>query len=183
MDTQFGFGLSFPTPGTFFSTGGSPPFQADALTPVNNNEPYLDVRCVSHPFYSADVLRGCPISGSSLWRRCPTARYRRPFRRATVTMSRRVRTKPFSYCSCDAVRDRRIVICVSDFMPQTGADRASAVRCAASSFLVPLDYATRVCQEFATLGKSRFHGSCVGSACSRPPVHRQPWRVYHLLVG
>jgi hypothetical protein len=55
LDTQFGFGLSFPTPGTYFSTGGSPPFQADALTPDDNNEPYLDVRCES-PFL---LLCGC----------------------------------------------------------------------------------------------------------------------------
>ncbi|KAI0252049.1 tripeptidyl peptidase A [Lactifluus subvellereus] len=40
LDTQFGFGLTFPTPGTFYSTGGSPPFTPDALTPFNTNEPY-----------------------------------------------------------------------------------------------------------------------------------------------
>ena len=42
-DTQFAFGLTFPTPGTFWSTGGSPPFKPDVLTPDNSNEPYLDV--------------------------------------------------------------------------------------------------------------------------------------------
>ena len=41
-DTQFAFGLTFPTPGTFWSTGGSPPFTPDDLTPTNSNEPYLD---------------------------------------------------------------------------------------------------------------------------------------------
>ncbi|KAI8982751.1 tripeptidyl peptidase A [Trametes punicea] len=40
LDTQFGYGLTFPTPGTFFSTGGSPPFKPDDLTPTNTNEPY-----------------------------------------------------------------------------------------------------------------------------------------------
>jgi len=59
LDTQFGFGLSFPTPGTFFSTGGRPPFKVDALTPDNNNEPYLDVRCVS-PFL---LFCGCADVG------------------------------------------------------------------------------------------------------------------------
>ncbi|KAI9457302.1 subtilisin-like protein [Russula earlei] len=42
LDTQFGFGIAFPTPGTFFSTGGSPPFVPDALTPSDTNEPYDD---------------------------------------------------------------------------------------------------------------------------------------------
>ena len=43
LDTQFGFGLTFPTPRTFYSTGGSPPFTPDDTTPENTNEPYLDV--------------------------------------------------------------------------------------------------------------------------------------------
>ncbi|KAI0287620.1 tripeptidyl peptidase A [Russula brevipes] len=42
LDTQFGFGLSFPTPGTFYSTAGSPPFNPDLKTPSNTNEPYDD---------------------------------------------------------------------------------------------------------------------------------------------
>ncbi|KAI1795098.1 tripeptidyl peptidase A [Ganoderma leucocontextum] len=42
LDTQFAFGLTFPTPGTFWSTGGSPPFIPDVLETVNSNEPYLD---------------------------------------------------------------------------------------------------------------------------------------------
>jgi tripeptidyl-peptidase-1 len=42
LDTQYGFGLSFPTPGTFYSTGGSPPFNLDANTPTDTNEPYDD---------------------------------------------------------------------------------------------------------------------------------------------
>jgi hypothetical protein len=59
LDTQYGFGLSFPTPGTFYSTGGSPPFNLDANTPTDTNEPYDDVRSISPwPFFfnSADVL-------------------------------------------------------------------------------------------------------------------------------
>ncbi|KAI0758086.1 tripeptidyl peptidase A [Fomes fomentarius] len=42
LDTQFAFGLAFPTPGTFFSTGGRPPFIPDIGTSVNTNEPYSD---------------------------------------------------------------------------------------------------------------------------------------------
>ncbi|THH17744.1 hypothetical protein EW146_g3129 [Bondarzewia mesenterica] len=44
LDTQFAFGLTFPTPGTFYSTGGSPPFIPDENTPTDTNEPYIDVR-------------------------------------------------------------------------------------------------------------------------------------------
>ncbi|KAH9059746.1 peptidase S8/S53 domain-containing protein, partial [Lactarius vividus] len=42
LDVQFGLGVSFPTPGTFYSTGGRPPFIPDANTPENTNEPYQD---------------------------------------------------------------------------------------------------------------------------------------------
>ncbi|KAH9059750.1 tripeptidyl peptidase A [Lactarius vividus] len=42
LDVQFGLGISFPTPGTFYSTGGIPPFIPDANTPIDTNEPYLD---------------------------------------------------------------------------------------------------------------------------------------------
>ncbi|KAI0737695.1 tripeptidyl peptidase A [Daedaleopsis nitida] len=42
LDVQFAFGLTFPTPGTFYSTGGSPPFIPDDLTPDNSNEPYSE---------------------------------------------------------------------------------------------------------------------------------------------
>ncbi|GBE79871.1 Tripeptidyl-peptidase sed3 [Sparassis crispa] len=42
LDTQFAFGLTFPTPGTFYSTGGSPPYVPDILTPNDTNEPYID---------------------------------------------------------------------------------------------------------------------------------------------
>jgi tripeptidyl-peptidase-1 len=42
LDTQFAFGLTYPTPGTFYSTGGSPPFTPDVTTPNNTNEPYDD---------------------------------------------------------------------------------------------------------------------------------------------
>ncbi|KAG1833678.1 peptidase S8/S53 domain-containing protein [Suillus subalutaceus] len=40
LDTQFGFGLTWPTPGTFYTTGGEPPYIPDLLTPNNTNEPY-----------------------------------------------------------------------------------------------------------------------------------------------
>ncbi|KAI0775866.1 tripeptidyl peptidase A [Trametes elegans] len=42
LDTQFAYGLTFPTPGTFWSTGGRPPFKPDSLTTSNTNEPYGD---------------------------------------------------------------------------------------------------------------------------------------------
>ncbi|KAH9899475.1 tripeptidyl peptidase A [Cubamyces lactineus] len=42
LDTQFAYGLTFPTPGTFFSTGGRPPFKPDDLTTTNTNEPYSE---------------------------------------------------------------------------------------------------------------------------------------------
>ncbi|OCH92966.1 tripeptidyl peptidase A [Obba rivulosa] len=41
LDTQFAFGITFPTPATFFTTGGSPPFIPDIGTPTDTNEPYL----------------------------------------------------------------------------------------------------------------------------------------------
>ncbi|KAJ7498508.1 tripeptidyl peptidase A [Mycena latifolia] len=42
LDTQFGFGIAYPTPGTFWAVTGNPPFDPDAHTPINTNEPYLD---------------------------------------------------------------------------------------------------------------------------------------------
>ncbi|OCH95935.1 tripeptidyl peptidase A [Obba rivulosa] len=42
LDVQFAFGLTFPTPATFFTTGGSPPFIPDVLTPTDSNEPYTE---------------------------------------------------------------------------------------------------------------------------------------------
>ncbi|KAI0294231.1 tripeptidyl peptidase A [Multifurca ochricompacta] len=42
LDIQFGLGISFPTPGTFYSTGGQPPFIPDADTPTDTNEPYTE---------------------------------------------------------------------------------------------------------------------------------------------
>ncbi|KIM46466.1 hypothetical protein M413DRAFT_315351 [Hebeloma cylindrosporum] len=42
LDIQFAFGLSYPTPGTFWSTGGRPPFIPDNTAPTNDNEPYAD---------------------------------------------------------------------------------------------------------------------------------------------
>ncbi|KAH9928380.1 tripeptidyl peptidase A [Fomitopsis serialis] len=42
LDTQYAFGLSYPTPGTFYTTGGSPPFIPDDITTTDSNEPYID---------------------------------------------------------------------------------------------------------------------------------------------
>ncbi|KAF8583077.1 subtilisin-like protein [Ramaria rubella] len=42
LDVQYAFGLTFPTPATVFTTGGSPPFTPDNADPTNTNEPYLD---------------------------------------------------------------------------------------------------------------------------------------------
>ncbi|KAF9448925.1 subtilisin-like protein [Macrolepiota fuliginosa MF-IS2] len=42
LDVQYSTGISFPTPTTFWSTGGSPPFKPDTHTPTNTNEPYLE---------------------------------------------------------------------------------------------------------------------------------------------
>ncbi|TDL29664.1 tripeptidyl peptidase A [Rickenella mellea] len=51
LDTQFAFGLTFPTPATFYSTAGMPPFTPDIGTTTDSNEPYttwLDF-ILSHP--------------------------------------------------------------------------------------------------------------------------------------
>ncbi|KAG6853522.1 hypothetical protein C0991_003517 [Blastosporella zonata] len=42
LDIQYATGMSFPTPNIYYSTGGSPPFTPDSLTPENTNEPYFD---------------------------------------------------------------------------------------------------------------------------------------------
>jgi len=43
LDVQFALGISFPTPGSFHSTGGYPPFHPDVDTTANTNEPYMAV--------------------------------------------------------------------------------------------------------------------------------------------
>lgn len=43
LDVQFALGISFPTPGTFYSTGGRAPFNPDKDTTINTNEPYMTV--------------------------------------------------------------------------------------------------------------------------------------------
>lgn len=43
LDTQFAFGLTHPTPGTFYSTAGSPPFIPDEIEDTNQSEPYANV--------------------------------------------------------------------------------------------------------------------------------------------
>jgi tripeptidyl-peptidase I len=40
-DLQTILGMTWPLPVTMYSTGGSPPFTPDQLTPSNTNEPYL----------------------------------------------------------------------------------------------------------------------------------------------
>jgi tripeptidyl-peptidase-1 len=40
LDAEFVLGISWPTPLTAFSTGGSPPFIPDKNTPTDTNEPY-----------------------------------------------------------------------------------------------------------------------------------------------
>ncbi|KDQ08888.1 hypothetical protein BOTBODRAFT_37586 [Botryobasidium botryosum FD-172 SS1] len=42
LDVQYAGGISYPTPNIFWSTGGSPPFIPDLVTPTNTNEPYAD---------------------------------------------------------------------------------------------------------------------------------------------
>ncbi|KAJ7508833.1 peptidase S8/S53 domain-containing protein, partial [Mycena galericulata] len=42
LDIQYSLAISAPTPATFWSTGGSPPFFPDSATRTNTNEPYLD---------------------------------------------------------------------------------------------------------------------------------------------
>ncbi|KAH9959841.1 tripeptidyl peptidase A [Russula dissimulans] len=41
LDVQFALGISFPTPGSFHSTAGQPPFKPDEDTTVDTNEPYM----------------------------------------------------------------------------------------------------------------------------------------------
>lgn len=43
LDTQYAFGITHPTPGVFWSTGGSPPYDPDERYPYNKNEPYETV--------------------------------------------------------------------------------------------------------------------------------------------
>lgn len=42
LDVQFALDISYPTPGTFYSTGGRAPFIKDVSTPNATNEPYGD---------------------------------------------------------------------------------------------------------------------------------------------
>ena len=41
LDIETIIGITYPTPATAYSTGGSPPFAPDTSTPTNSNEPYL----------------------------------------------------------------------------------------------------------------------------------------------
>jgi tripeptidyl-peptidase-1 len=42
LDVQYAGSLSYPTPNTYYITGGSPPYNPDSATTSNTNEPYLD---------------------------------------------------------------------------------------------------------------------------------------------
>lgn len=66
LDTQFAFGLSWPTPGTFYSTSGKPPFHPDTLYPDDTNEPYAKVRLTHRKFQFADLY---DHSGSTIFSR------------------------------------------------------------------------------------------------------------------
>lgn len=41
LDIETILGLTYPTPATAYSTGGSPPFEKDLNTPTDTNEPYM----------------------------------------------------------------------------------------------------------------------------------------------
>ena len=56
LDTQFAFGLTNPTPATFWSTAGEPPFIPDVGETTNTNEPYTEVSGVlKNPFVKSTV--------------------------------------------------------------------------------------------------------------------------------
>ncbi|KAH8810379.1 subtilisin-like protein [Flagelloscypha sp. PMI_526] len=42
LDVQWAYGVSYPAKQTFWSTGGSPPFNPSEWTPENTNEPYAE---------------------------------------------------------------------------------------------------------------------------------------------
>jgi tripeptidyl-peptidase-1 len=42
LDSQYAGSLSYPTPNTYYLTGGSPPYLKDGATTSDSNEPYLD---------------------------------------------------------------------------------------------------------------------------------------------
>lgn len=42
LDAETVLGITFPTPMVVYNTAGSPPFMADAFTPTDSNEPFLD---------------------------------------------------------------------------------------------------------------------------------------------
>ncbi|KKY24640.1 putative tripeptidyl-peptidase 1 precursor [Diplodia seriata] len=53
LDAETILGIGYPTPLIAYNTGGSPPFQPDANTDTNTNEPYLD--WVQHVLGQSDV--------------------------------------------------------------------------------------------------------------------------------
>ena len=48
LDVQFAFGITYPTPATFYSTAGRARYIPDFSEPIENtNEPYEDVRILA----------------------------------------------------------------------------------------------------------------------------------------
>jgi tripeptidyl-peptidase I len=42
LDIQYTESITYPTPNIFYSTGGTPPYNAEEQSPSDTNEPYLD---------------------------------------------------------------------------------------------------------------------------------------------
>ena len=87
LDTQFAYGLTHPTPATFYSTGGSPPYIPDAVTPTDTNEPYVNVRFIPVSSIYPSFICIC-YSG---WTTCPLKNTSpRRFRPVMATMNKQV---------------------------------------------------------------------------------------------
>jgi hypothetical protein len=84
---QFALGVSFPTPGTFYSTGGQPKFKPDKDTAVNTNEPYMTV-CM-HPLHCL-ILQLHELRASGWTLSLNKKRFLRPSQPVMVTMSKQV---------------------------------------------------------------------------------------------
>lgn len=93
-DTQFAYGLTFPTPGTFWSTGGRPPFKPDTITTTDSNEPYTEVYFRINDRGAVPGLTGCPFSGSTSSLLSASSLNRFPL--VTPTTSRPVRLTSFA---------------------------------------------------------------------------------------
>ena len=58
LDIETIIGITFPTPATAFSTGGSPPYIPDLLTTTDTNEPYGKYHFLASCSVSQDVCSG-----------------------------------------------------------------------------------------------------------------------------